>query len=160
MRPTSPPEGRSRQPRVAPPKLLGAGFSELHPGERVGAGGWIPLLHLPGPCSKPGNLPGPSQGFPMRVSQDSPIPEGLESHSLGHPFPLLDRTPGVWGLSGELQTSLVLEVPGFPTDYIPADPLSVNMSQLSMGVRFPSARLPGRVRGGSGGGAPPEWIQL
>ena len=49
----------------------GPGTGCLHPG----------LTH-----SKPGNLPGPSQGFPTRVA-DSPTPGGLDPHSLGAPCP-------------------------------------------------------------------------
>ena len=100
--------------------------------------------YTPGPHSKPGNLPGPSQGCPTRLV-NRPTPEGLEPRSRGHPVPLLACIPEGWGLSGELQTSLVLVVPGFPTDYLPAAPLSVNLSHLSMGLRSPGAGLPGQA---------------
>ena len=100
--------------------------------------------YTPGPRSKPGNLPGPSQGCPTRLA-DRPTPESLKPRSRGHRVPLLAHTPGDWGLSGEPQTSLVLVGPGFPTDYIPATPLSGNLSQLSMRLRSPSAGLPGQA---------------
>ena len=80
----------------------------------------------------------------MRVA-DRPTPEGLEPRPWGHPVLLIARTAGGWRLSGELRTSLILVVPGFPTDYIPAAPLSLNMSQLFMGLRSPKSGIPGHA---------------
>nr|XP_036868430.1 WAS/WASL-interacting protein family member 3-like [Manis javanica] len=87
------PAGRSRQPWVPHPQVPGAGFAGPHPGECGGTGGCIHLIHLPvpgagclhpGPRSKPGNLLGLFQGFPMRGT-DRPTPEGLDPRSRGHP---------------------------------------------------------------------------